>query len=195
MSSQRTLSFDFAATSDGPLVLDVETQFLSSEVPGGWSAIESLKVALVVTWDEVKGFRTWFEEDVCMLLGELEKYDPIITFNGERFDFKVLSAYGSVSSLYPKSTDMLVLITKRLGFRVKLESLAVATLGRGKSGSGTESVRWWRSGDPDLRRRVIDYCRDDVKLTRDIYRFGKQHGYVLIDDLKSATVRRVEIEW
>ena len=195
MSPQSHFAFDFAASTHGPLVLDVETQFLSSEVPGGWNAIESLKVALVVTWDDRKGLRTWFEEDMGALLEELEKYDPIVTFNGERFDFKVLSAYGSVSSLYPKSTDMLVILARKLGFRVKLESVAMATLGRGKTGSGTESVRWWRSGDQLLRQKVINYCRDDVELTRDIYLFGKQHGYVLIKDLKSASDRRVEIEW
>ena len=144
MSSQKTLSFDFYASSEGPLVLDVETQFLSSEVPGGWNAVESLKVALVVTWDEKKGLRNWFEEDVPELLGEAGRFDPIVTFNGERFDFKVLSAYGSISSLYPRSTDMLAVLTRSLGFRVKLESLAVATLGRRKTGSGLESVRWWQ---------------------------------------------------
>jgi DEAD/DEAH box helicase domain-containing protein len=195
MSSQTHFAFDFAATTEGPLVLDVETQFLSSEVPGGWNAIESLKVALVVTWDEKMGLRTWFEKDTGMLLEELKKYDPIVTFNGERFDFKVLSAYGSVSSLYPKSTDMLVALTKKLGFRVKLESLALATLGRGKTGSGTESVRWWRSEDPVLRQKAIDYCKDDVELTRDLYLFGKKHGYVLINDLKTSSVRRVDIQW
>jgi DEAD/DEAH box helicase domain-containing protein len=195
MTSQRTLSFDFAPGAEGPIVLDVETQFLSSEVPGGWNAIESLKVAVVVTWDEKHGLRDWFEGDVARLLAELEKYDPVVTFNGERFDFKVMSAYGSVSSLYPKSKDMLVLLTKELGFRVKLESLAKATLGRGKTGSGLESVRWWRSGDPALRQKVIGYCRDDVEITRDIYLFGKEHGYVLIDDIKTGGDRRVEVAW
>lgn len=195
MDSPKNLAFDFGAGTKGPLVLDLETQFLSQEVPGGWQAVEKLRVAVVGTWDEQNGLRTWYEEDVPRLLAELEDFEPIVTFNGERFDFRVLGAYGSVDALYGKSVDMLVLLTKKLGFRVKLDSLVQATLGRGKTGSGTESVQWWRSGDPALRQRVVDYCNKDVELTRDIYLFAKQHGYVLVDDLKKGTRRRVRITW
>lgn len=191
----KNLMFDFAAGKGGPLVLDVETQLLSHEVVGGWTAVEKLKVALVVTWDEKNGMRTWYEEDVPRLLAELDHFQPIVSFNGENFDFKVLSAYGSVASLYGKSTDMLAVLSKKLGFRIKLESLAQATLGRGKIGSGTESVEWWRSGDPALRQKVVEYCRNDVELTRDLYVFGKEKGYVCIEDMKQGGIRRVEVSW
>jgi DEAD/DEAH box helicase domain-containing protein len=90
---------------------------------------------------------------------------------------------------------MLADLSKKLGFRVKLESLAKATLGRGKTGTGTESVDWWRSGDPALRQKVVDYCTKDVELTRDIYVFGKEKGYVLIDDLKRGGTRRIDVSW
>jgi DEAD/DEAH box helicase domain-containing protein len=189
------LSFDFSPDQGTPIVLDVETQYLSHEVPGGWTAVDKLRVAVVVTWDEGYGLRVWFEEDIPKLFQELEKYGPIITFNGEGFDFKVLSAYGPVTPFYAKSTDMLQLLSQKLGFRVKLESLAQATLGRGKTGSGTESVEWWRSGDPVLKQKVVDYCKIDVELTRDLYLFGKRNGYVFIDDLKRAARRRVDVNW
>ena len=118
-----------------------------------------------------------------------------MTFNGEGFDFKVLSAYGGVDSLYHRSPDMLAVLSKRLGFRVKLDSLAQATLGHRKTGSGTECVSWWRSGDAALRQKVVDYCRMDVELTRDIYLFAKEHGYVWIDDARQNARRRVDIAW
>lgn len=189
------LVFDFGGGLDGALVLDVETQYLSHEVPGGWNAIERFKVALVVTWDEKNGFRVWYENDLSRLLEELERFQPIVTFNGERFDFRVLSAYGPVDDLYGKSLDMLVQLNRKLGFRVKLDSLALATLGRGKNGTGTECVDWWRSGDPVQRQRVVDYCKMDVELTRDLYLFVKHNGYVMIDDLKSRIRRRVDVSW
>jgi DEAD/DEAH box helicase domain-containing protein len=188
-------SFDFAGAGGGPLVLDVETQFLSDEVPGGWTAVDKFRVALVVTWDEANGARVWFEEDTQRLLSEAEAYHPIVTFNGENFDFKVLSAYGSVDALYRKSRDMLKILRQRLGFRVKLDSLAMATLGRGKTGSGTEFIDWWRAGDPASRQRAIDYCKMDVEITKDIYLFGRKHGYVLISDLRQQTQRRVDVSW
>jgi DEAD/DEAH box helicase domain-containing protein len=97
-----------------------------------------------------------------------------------------------VDALYRKSTDMLALLSKRLGFRVKLDSVAQATLGRGKTGSGTDSVKWWRDGD---RQKVVEYCKMDVEITRDIYLFVKQNGYLMIDDLKQSTRRRIEISW
>jgi DEAD/DEAH box helicase domain-containing protein len=188
------LAFDFAGTGGGPLVLDVETQYLSEEVPGGWTAVEQFLVALVVTWDQQNGMRIWYEEDVPRLFQETKKFSPIVTFNGEGFDFKVLRRYGKeeIDSLYQKSTDMLAHLSKQLGFRVKLDSVAKATLGRGKTGSGTESVDWWRRGE---RQKVIEYCKMDVELTRDVYLFGRERGYVMIWDAKQNAQRRVEVSW
>ncbi len=191
----RNLAFDFSGASGDILVLDLETQYLSDEVPGGWNAVDKFRVALVVTWDESNGMRVWYEQDIQKLLAEVESFQKLVTFNGENFDFKVLSAYGSVDSLYRKSLDMLVVLSRMLGFRVKLDSVATATLGRGKTGSGTESVQWWRSGDPALRQKVVDYCVIDVELTRDIYKFGKEKGYVLIEDLRQGRPRRVDVSW
>ena len=191
----KNLGFDFSGGKHNVLVLDVETQYLSHEVSGGWTAVDQFKVALAVTWDEKNGFRAWYEADVPRLLQEMEGFGSVVTFNGENFDFKVLSAYGPVDSIYRKSLDMLVDLNKKLGFRVKLESLAKATLGRGKTGTGTESVDWWRSGDPALRQKVVDYCTKDVELTRDIYVFGKDKGYVLVDDLRRGGTRRIDVSW
>jgi DEAD/DEAH box helicase domain-containing protein len=191
----KNLAFDFSGADAGPLVLDVETQKLSEEVRGGWNAVEEFLIALVVTWDRQHNLRVWYEEDAGQLLKELARFDPIVTFNGERFDFRVLSHYGSVEQLYPKSKDMLALLSGQLGFRVKLDSVARATLGKGKTGTGTECVEWWRSGDPIQRQKVVDYCKVDVELTRDLYLFAKEHGYVLIEDLKLNRPRRVEVSW
>ncbi len=189
----KNLSFDFSGGRNDMLVLDIETQYLSEEVPGGWNAVDKFKVALAVTWDEKQGMRVWYEADVPRLLTELKNFDPIVTFNGENFDFKVLSAYGSVDFLYQKSMDLLVQLSRKLGFRMTLESLARATLGRGKTGSGKDSVEWWRSGDPALRQKVVDYCKMDVELTRDLYRYIKEKQHALVEDLRQGIVRRVEL--
>ena len=42
------------------IYLDVETQRLSSEVPGGWNNIRAFGVSVAVTWDEPAGFRDWY---------------------------------------------------------------------------------------------------------------------------------------
>jgi hypothetical protein len=35
----------------------------------------------------------------------------------------------------------------------------------------------------------------DVEITKDIYLFGRKHGYVLISDLRQQANRRVDVSW
>jgi hypothetical protein len=35
----------------------------------------------------------------------------------------------------------------------------------------------------------------DVELTRDLYLFGRDKGHVLLDDLKTRRLRRVDVRW
>ncbi len=162
------------------IYLDVETVRLAEEVQGAWENIRAFGLSVAVTWDEPHGFRDWYEVDAVRLIGELSGFDRIVTFNGQRFDFEVLSAYGDVGPLKAKSLDVLQDLKRRLGFRVSLQSAAQPTLGRQKSGSGIEAVKWWRSGDPALRRRVVDYCRMDVEILRELVAHGRREGFVKI---------------
>jgi DEAD/DEAH box helicase domain-containing protein len=162
------------------IYLDVETQRLAEEVPGGWDNIRAFGLAVAVTWDAEGGFRDWYETDVGKLLQTMGEFDRVVTFNGERFDLTVLSEYGDVRGLKDKSFDVLQDLKRRLGYRVKLESLAQATLGKRKTGSGLDAVRWWRSGEAALRQKVVDYCRSDVELLRDIVEYGRREGFVKV---------------
>lgn len=173
----------------GEIYLDTETQRWAEEVPGGWNNIPGFGLAVAVTWDAPSGFREWYEEEAPSLVSELASHNRIVTFNGERFDFQILSAYAPVKGLYPKSFDVLVDLKRRLGHRVSLQDLAWATLGRGKSGTGLDAIRWWRSGDPALRRRVVEYCKLDVELLRDCVEFGRREGFVRIP----ATGRTMDV--
>jgi DEAD/DEAH box helicase domain-containing protein len=73
------------------------------------------------------------------------------------------------------SLDLLAEIEKRLGFRIKLDDVAQATLGVGKSGHGLMAVEYWRKGELDKLR---DYCLQDVRVTRDVYEYALEHGQV-----------------
>jgi DEAD/DEAH box helicase domain-containing protein len=162
------------------IYLDVETQKLADEVQGAWENIRAFGLAVAVTWDDAHDFRTWYEADAVRLIGELSAFDRVVTFNGNRFDLEVLSAYGDVSVLRGKSMDVLQDLKRRLGFRVSLQSAAQATLGKQKTGSGVEAVAWWRSGDPALQQRVVDYCRVDVQILRDLVAHGRHEGFVKV---------------
>jgi len=168
------------------IYFDLETLRLSHELPGGWSSIEKFGLAVGVTWDATHAFRRWFESDAAALIRELATFPRIITFNGERFDFTVLGAYGSISALRKPSFDLLVDLQALLGHRVKLDDLARDTLGTAKTGSGTDVIRWWRAGD---RERVCRYCENDVKLLVDLVAFARRHGHVRVGQQK------VRVNW
>ena len=162
------------------IYLDVETERLSSEVQGGWDNIREFGLSVAVTWNDPVGFREWYAADAVRLIETLAGFDRVVTFNGIRFDLEVLSAYGDVRMLREKSFDVLKDLDRRLGFRPKLQDVAQATLGKQKTGSGPEAVRWWRSGDPVLQRRVVDYCRMDVEILREVVAHGRREGYVKV---------------
>lgn len=165
---------------------DIETLRLSHEVPGGWSSIRKFGVAVAVTWNQEHGMRRWFEKDMERLVAELNQFARVITFNGERFDFEVLRGYIPTHKLAAKSLDLLVHLKDALGFRVSLDSLAEATLGRSKTGTGVEVVAWWRAGE---KERVCKYCENDVQLLVDLVSFARKKGYVVVDG------RRVPVNW
>ena len=166
--------------------LDIETLRLSNEVAGGWSKIREFGLALAVTWDAKNAFRAWFEPDAAALIAELSAFSRVVTFNGDRFDFEVLSAYGSTEALRRRSFDVLADLYQKLGFRVKLDDLARATLGTKKSGSGLDAVKWWREGKVDEVRK---YCEMDVAILRDIVTHGRKNGFVVVD------TKRIQVKW
>ena len=172
--------------SSKEIFFDVETLRLSHEVTGGWSSIARFGLAVGVTWDPHNQFRRWFEPDAKALVQELSRFDRIITYNGERFDFEVLRGYHPVDGLYEKSLDLLADLHSKLGFRIKLDDLAQETLGRIKTGDGLEAVRWWRAGD---REKVCKYCENDVQLLVDLVNFARANQYVLVDS------RRLPVDW
>ncbi len=159
------------------IVFDLETKKMSYEVEGGLQNKGELGLSVAVTWDDNHGFRDWLEQDTEALVRELSLYDKVIGFNVLGFDYEVLAAYEpSVWRLLRKKTaDLMYYLWHTLGHRVSLDSVAEATLGRRKTGTGEDAVRWFQQGKVDL---VLDYCRTDVELTRDIYNYGLEHGCV-----------------
>jgi DEAD/DEAH box helicase domain-containing protein len=174
------------------IYLDVETQKLQTEVPGGWDNIAAFGLALAITWDEAAGFRTWREPDAAALVEELARFPRVVGYNVLRFDYTVLSAYQPAvhTLLQARTTDMLVDLSRRLGFRPPLQSVAQATLGRSKAGDGLAAVRWFRAGEID---KVAAYCQEDVALTRDVFLFGRSNGHVLY--LDRGRPAKVLVKW
>jgi len=168
------------------IFFDIETLRLSHEVEGGWSNIARFGLAVAVTWDSQNRFRRWFEPDVEKLIAELEQFDRIVSFNGDRFDFEVLRGYSPVDRLTGKSFDILVDLHRRLGHRIKLDDLARETLGHQKTGDGLEIVQWWRDG---RKEEVCKYCENDVQLLVDLMEFARAKKYVMVKS------RKLPVDW
>ena len=173
------------------IVLDLETQHIASEV-GGWGHIRDMKLAVGVTYHAGENaYRTYLEPDAELLVGALREADLVVGYNLLRFDYEVLRRYTEDPLLDLPTLDMLDHIHRSLGFRLKLDDVAAATLGEGKSADGLQAVRWFRQGQV---QKVIDYCQRDVEVTWKVYQFGKQHGYVKYRD-RSWRIRKVPVRW
>ncbi len=172
-------------------VFDLETQRLAQEV-GGWGNAHLMRLSLGVLYlGSEDRFLTFSEERVNELIGRLEQSELVIGFNQIRFDYAVLSAYTGRDLRRLPSLDMLREVQQQLGFRLSLQALARATLGAPKSADGLQAVRWWRQGRLEELER---YCRRDVELTRDLFRFGQEKGYLLYQRKEGPTLR-VPVDW
>lgn len=170
---------------------DVETQRTFEEV-GGRHNIQKLGLAAAVTYSTADGaFHHYLEDTVADLIAELKTADLVVGFNVLRFDYEVLRAYTDDPLDEIPTVDMLDQIYKRLGFRVSLDNLAQTTLGTAKSADGLQAVRWYRQGRiPE----ILEYCQQDVDVTRQLYEYGKQQKHVKYRD-RSYRIKTVPASW
>lgn len=154
---------------------DLESQKLFEDV-GGRDA-SRLMLACAVTWSTQRNdFAVYWEKDAAALITELKAADLVVGFNIMHFDYQVLRPYAPTTNFRSfRSRDMLQDIVRTLNFRLSLDSIARATLGTSKTADGVQSVLWYRSGELD---KVAEYCKADVDITRRVYEFGRENGFV-----------------
>lgn len=174
------------------VVLDLETQ-RSFEDVGGRSNLSDLGVSVVGVYSYRDGeFHIFSEAEIPKLEELLSSAPRVIGFNIRRFDFPVLQAYlRRVKLANLPYLDILEEVENRLGHRVKLESVAQATLGRGKAGSGLDAIRFYRSGEI---LKLKEYCLEDVRITQEIYEFGKKQGKVLYTS-RDGGAKELQVKW
>ncbi len=161
------------------IVLDLETQNSFQDV-GGRGKNHLLKISVCgVYFYETDKYVTYEESEIGKLAPLLQTADQIIGYNIKDFDFEVLQPYLNFNIFEVPYLDLLVDIEKAIGHRVKLESVAQATLGTGKSGTGLQAILYWRNGRLDELKK---YCLDDVRVTKQVYEYGLKNGKVLYSD-------------
>jgi DEAD/DEAH box helicase domain-containing protein len=175
------------------LVIDLETKNSFADV-GGEVNIKKLgiSVAGVYSYGQDKFFA--FEEHELPQLEEmLKSTDHVIGFNINHFDLPVLEPYMREVSLKSfEVTDMYEDAVNFLGHRVGLNALAKATLGESKSGHGLEALQWFKAGRVE---DVKKYCLDDVRLTKNLYEYGKTKGFVLFESFTDGKTHSIPVSW
>ena len=155
------------------LVVDLETKKSFAQV-GGPQNRAQLGVSVVGVYDyALDEFHAYREERFEELTVLLKNAEQIIGFNLIGFDWPVLAPELGDWVLELPTLDLMLEAQKALGHRVSLDSLAQATLGGGKLGSGLDALHYYATGDWD---RLERYCLEDVKLTRDLYEYAKKNG-------------------
>jgi DEAD/DEAH box helicase domain-containing protein len=171
---------------------DLETQNLFEDV-GGHDNVALLKVACGVTWStERNDFAVYWEKDVPALVQELKSATKVVGFNVKGFDYRVLQPYVPDARFASIPTlDMLFDLHQILGFRVSLDNVASASLGANKTADGVKSVEWFRAGELD---KVAEYCKADVDITRRVFEFGRDNGYIFYKS-KLGSKLKVNVKW
>ncbi len=172
-------------------VLDLETQRSAAEV-GGWHRADRMGISCGVIYDSQKDVFTEYTEDqILLLIEDLKKFELIVGFNIKIFDFLVLKGYSDFDFATLNTLDILEDIHHHLGFRLSLAHLAQETLGTTKTADGLQALQWWQDGRV---REIIDYCKMDVKLTRDLFLFGRQNGYLIFSN-RDRKKLRIPVNW
>lgn len=171
--AQRQITFDIETTSEA-----------------GSFDPANLELAIVCIHDSATGeFSSFLKEELAALWPILERADALIGYNSDHFDIPILNKYypGDLTTI--KSIDLLKEVKKSLGRRLRLDNIAEATLGAGKSGSGLQAIKWWKEGKVD---QVRQYCIDDVRITRQLYDYAKENKHLKYRDFDG--VRDIKLD-
>ncbi|PCI30087.1 hypothetical protein COB55_00830 [Candidatus Wolfebacteria bacterium] len=172
------------------ITFDIETSNIFSEVAS--NNARDLDLSVICIHDSETGeYSSYKQEELSKLWPIMEKADMLITFNGDHFDIPLLDKYYPGDLTQIKSLDLLKEVRASLGRRIKLDTLAQATLGSQKSGNGLDAVTWWRNGEYE---KVIKYCIDDVKITKQIYEYARKNNSLKYLDLPSRNVKEFKLD-
>jgi len=173
------------------VVFDLETQKSFKDV-GGRTQMHRLGVSIGVAYRyDTDEYLTVTEEQIGELIDLLQEADLVVGYNIKGFDYEVLRGYTDANLAALPTCDLMLDLEARLGFRPKLESVASSTLGTGKSADGLQALEWWRQGEIE---KIAEYCKEDVRITKDLYDFGKRNRCVLISRF-GGKPRQVDVEW
>jgi uncharacterized protein YprB with RNaseH-like and TPR domain len=178
---------------------DLETQRSFGDV-GGAKNKDKMGISVGVAYSTRTGqYHIFGEDQTDALVDMLLKADLVVGYNHIYFDYPVLQGYTILD--LPNQTlnlDMLIEVEKVLGHRLKLDSIASATLGMGKSADGLDALRWWqeykKTRNLEPMMKIAEYCCYDVKVTKEVHEYALKNGHLKYKD-RNGNMAEVEVDW
>ncbi len=160
------------------VVFDLETQNSFNEA--GSNDPASLNISVGCVYDSGTGtYTTVTIDELHKLWPIIEQAEVLVGYNSNHFDIPLLNKYYPGDLTKIKSIDLLEDIRISLGRRLRLDSVAQATIGARKSANGLQAIKWWREGNIESIKK---YCKQDVKVTKEIFEFALINKKVFFKD-------------
>lgn len=178
---------------------DLETRYSAAEV-GGWHRTDKMGVSVAVTYSTLKQqYRIYTEDEIGELIEQLRSASLVIGYNHLHFDYAVLQPHCLWDlAKITNNLDLCTDINKRLGRRLKLDAVATASLGLGKTAVGTQALTWWAeyvtNKDPEKLMEIARYCCFDVKVTMEAHLYGQRNGFIRYES-KDGFIENLAVEW
>lgn len=160
------------------VIFDLETQNIFQDV--GSNDPKDLDISVGTFYDSETDIYTTVDiNELQTVWPILERADALVGYNSNHFDIPLLNKYYPGDLTHIKSIDLLEEIRKSIGRRLRLDSVAEATVGAKKSANGLQAVRWWREGKI---AEIKKYCEQDVKVTKKVFDYALKNGHVKFKD-------------
>ena len=172
------------------IVFDIETRNIFADVNS--DKAEDLDISVLSLWDsETDKYYSFVQEDFKKMWPFFENAEMIITFNGEHFDIPLLQKYTNINLSKIHHLDIFKEVQNSIGKKIGLDNIASNTLGTSKSANGLQAVAWWNSGEIE---KIIKYCEQDVKVTKDIYDYAKKNNKLFYEDRNTRKKTEVVLD-
>ena len=180
------------------IVFDIETQNFFTDPEVGWNNFDALKISVVGLYSYKRDQYFCFKENEMEALAAFfRSAGRLVGFSMNRYDIPVLHRYfqgladrAGLDLWGKERVDLLSEIEMATGERISLDRVALANLGTGKTGHGSEAIELYRKGEIEALK---EYCLVDVKLTKDLYDIYRTKGEFLIPDKRTGEIAKVRV--
>jgi RNase_H superfamily len=183
------------------VIFDIETKKLFSDITSknpadlGVSIVSLYKRQIDDNQKELQGeMLSFWENDFDKMWTHFEQADLIIGFNSLHFDVPALKPLTYLQFDKLPHFDILQKVKESVGFRISLAVLAKDSLNHSKIDTGLNAVYYWNMRDEKSLAKLKKYCEADVLVTKELYDFGLQNGFLKYTD-KWNRPQKVEVDF